>query len=90
MAKSVPNVETKKEVKVTPKVESKPHYFPKFLFLFGLFLVALAVIDYFKYFTIDGRIIDVILLFSGLWILKMALGKGSYARRKAVLMKYLK
>lgn len=90
MAKATPKVETKKEVKVTPKAESKPHYFPKLLFFLSLILIALAVVDYFKYLTIDGRIIDVILLFAGLWMFKMAFAKGSYGRRKAVLMKYLK
>tara|TARA_Y100000310_G_scaffold221415_1_gene222987 strand:+ start:3208 stop:3480 length:273 start_codon:yes stop_codon:yes gene_type:complete len=90
MAKATPKVETKKEVKVTPKAESKPHYFPKLLFFFGVLLIALAIVDYLKYFVIPGLVIDVVLLIAGLWILKIALGKGSYNRRKAVLMKYLK
>ena len=93
MAKLVPKVAPKKEVKVTPKptpkATTKPHYLPKFLLFFGFFLLALAVVDYFKYLNLDARIIDAILLFTGLWIIKIALGKASYNRRKDVLMKYI-
>ena len=90
MAKTKPRIETKKEVKVAPKTKNKPHYFPKLLFLFGVILVGLAVVDYFKYLMINSRIIDAILVLAGLWMIKIALSKGSYNRRKAVLMKYLK
>lgn len=78
----------KKELKVTPKKEKK-HYLPKLLLLYGFFLIALAVVNYYRYLAIDSRIIDAILLFSGLWIVKMALAKGSYNRRKDIVMKYI-
>tara|TARA_Y100000031_G_scaffold50997_1_gene58589 strand:- start:574 stop:840 length:267 start_codon:yes stop_codon:yes gene_type:complete len=88
MATKTPAVKPKAKPVVKPK--EKHHYFPKLLFFFGIFLVVVAVVDYTKYFSIDSRVIDAIILFAGLWIIKIAVAKGSYARRKDVLLKYLK
>ncbi len=96
MAKTNPKIAAKKEIKVPvkekPKIQpkaQKKHYLPRLLLFYGIFLVALAIINYLDYMTFDSRFIDAILLFSGLWIIKIALGKGSYNRRKDIVMKYI-
>ncbi len=68
---------------------SGTHYLPKLVLLFGVLLIAAAVIDYFKYFIIDERIIDLLLLLAGLWLIKIAFEHGLYKRRKELLKKYI-
>ena len=65
------------------------HYLPKLVLLFGVLLMVIAVVDYYKYFIIDARIIDLLLLLAGLWLIKIAFEHGLYKRRKELLKKYI-
>ncbi|HLC88772.1 MAG TPA: hypothetical protein VJG49_01925 [Candidatus Nanoarchaeia archaeon] len=87
MAKTKPAVEIKPEVKAVPS--SRPHYLPKLALLFGALLIAVAIIDYFKYFILDGRIIDLLLAIAGLWMIIIAFEQGFYKRRKELLKRYI-
>ena len=69
---------------------AKPHYFPKGIFLFGLSLITLAAIDYFKVFTFPNLVFDIILVITGLWIIKVVMTKSSYNRRKHTIERYRK
>ena len=81
----------KKEVKEKPVTElpKKNGYFPKFLFAFGLILVAVSVAHYFKWLVIQDFVLDILLLLAGLKILKIGIQEGSYKKRKEVLKKYI-
>jgi hypothetical protein len=82
-----------KQKKEAPKVEvphvEKAHYFPKFLMLFSLFLIAVAVINYFNFYQIPSWITDVVLLLAGLWMFKVGLEKGYSKRRREIVKKYI-
>lgn len=82
------DVKNKPVVKPVQSI-SGTHYLPKLVLLFGVLLIAAAVIDYFKYFIIDARIIDLLLLLAGLWLIKIAFEHGLYKRRKELLKKYI-
>ncbi|PIN76633.1 hypothetical protein COV17_01710 [Candidatus Woesearchaeota archaeon CG10_big_fil_rev_8_21_14_0_10_36_11] len=84
--KSVPKPAVKVQEKTKPV---KPHYFPRLLFLFGIAVGAIGVIDYFQWFSFSRILLDVVLLFAGLWILFLALAKGSSKHRKEVLKRYI-
>ena len=85
----------KERKKVEPKPvvhkENKPHYFPKRLFVVGIFLISLAVFDYYSWldFDIPRLALDVVILLCGLYLAYSAVSKGSYRRRAAILKRYI-
>lgn len=81
-----------KAVKVeTPVVpaERTLHFFPRLLFLFSLVVIALAVVDYFRFYSVSAVVIDMILFVSGIWMFMLALERGWYERRKSILKRYI-
>ena len=83
--KTTPKVETKIE---KPSVE-KASYFPKILMLFGIFLIAVAVVRYLNFYQIPDIAVDILFLLAGIWMLKLGVEKGFYMRRKNILKKYI-
>jgi hypothetical protein len=81
---------TEKKVKA-PEVhkEKKPSFFPKPLIVFSLLLIVVAVVDYIDFYKIPRLAIDIIILFAGLWMLKMGVAGGFYKKRKEIFKKYI-
>ncbi len=69
--------------------EKKPSFFPKLLMVFSLLLIVVAVVDYLDFYQIPKLAIDIIILFAGLWILKISIEKGFYKKRKEIFKKYI-
>ena len=70
-------------------VQTKVHFFPSLTLLFALVLIAVAVIDYFKIYSIPLLVMDVVLLLAGLKLLYWGVEKGYAKRRKELLKKYI-
>lgn len=86
----------KKEIK--PKVEKKKielpkkekhNYFPKFLILFSLVVIALALNSFFNWFSLPSYVSPIVLLIAGVWMLFMGLGRGMYNQRHEKLKKFI-
>ena len=78
----------KKKVPQTPKKE-KHSYFPKFLIVFSLIVIVLALNNFFEWYVLPDYVVSVILLISGLWMFKIGLGKGMYNKRHEIIKKYI-
>jgi hypothetical protein len=89
LVKMADKVEKPKVKKNEVPKQEKPSYFPKFLIVFSLILIALALNHFFKWYVLPDYVITVILLLSGLWMFKIGLERGMYRRRKEVVKKYL-
>ncbi|MBU0460183.1 MAG: hypothetical protein KKH52_02810 [Nanoarchaeota archaeon] len=89
MVESKVKVETPKKVKPEIKIPEKHHYFPKLLFLFGLILVVYTLLNFFNLFSLNQRIVDLAILLAGLWMMKLAIAKGLYKKRKEIFKKYI-
>ncbi|MBI2572583.1 hypothetical protein HYV86_01875 [Candidatus Woesearchaeota archaeon] len=68
---------------------SKSSSFPSLTLLFAVVVIAVAVVDYFKIYTIPPLAIDVVLLVSGLKLLYWGVEKGFEKRRKEMFKKYI-
>ena len=88
MAKEKPKKVEKPKLEVKPKKEKK-HYFPKIFFVFGLLLILVALNDYFKWLSIPEMAKTILLLFTGLWFIKIGVSKGFYKKRKEIFQKYI-
>ncbi|MBT4935732.1 hypothetical protein HN734_00710 [Candidatus Woesearchaeota archaeon] len=78
----------KPEMKV-PKQPKKHRNFPRFLFLFGVCISVVAIVNYFQWYVFPQIFIDGLLVLAGIWMILLALAKGSYKHRKEVLKKYI-
>jgi|ETNmetMinimDraft_12_1059888.scaffolds.fasta_scaffold707525_1 hypothetical protein len=78
-----------KKEKPVPEIPKKHSYFPKFLFVFGVLLVVVAIAHYFKWLIVPELLLDILLLLAGLKIIKIGLETGFYKKRKETLKKYL-
>lgn len=90
--KPVPEVKKKPEVKVEkPKKEKTKVKFPKGRLLGGLLFIVVALVDYFGWggLGIPRIVIDVLLLLSGLWLIKVGMGTAYSKRRRELLKKYI-
>jgi hypothetical protein len=89
----VKNMAKKAEQPKAKKIEAHKQethsYFPKFLILFSLIVIAFALNHFFKLYTLPDYVVSIVLFLSGLWMFKIGLEKGMYRRRKEVVKKYL-
>ena len=85
-----PKSEAKKKVEIPQTHKKEKHsYFPKFLIVFSLIVIALALNNFFKWYVLPDSVVSVILLISGLWMFKIGLGKGMYKKRHEIIKKYI-
>ena len=52
-------------------------------------MIAVALIDYFKYYKIPEWGVDALLLIAGVWMLTLGMEHGYYKKRKEILKRYI-
>jgi len=75
------------QVVVQPK--EKKSYFPKFSIVLGIFLIIIAIVDYFGFYDFPKIVIDISLILAGFLMLKRGFAQGFGAKRKEILKKYI-
>ena len=83
-----PKPKKKVEVPQTHK-EEKHSYFPRLLIVYSLIVIVIALNHFFNWYSFPSYVTTVILLISGLWMLKIGVAKGFYGRRKEIFKKYI-
>ena len=87
MAKENKPPKQEKKVEI-PKAE-KHSYFPRFLIVFSILIMVLALNHFFKWYVLPNYIVSIALFISGLWMLSLGLGKGIYKKRKEIVKKFI-
>lgn len=77
-----------KKVEV-PKVAKKPSYFPKIRALFGVVLVAVAVIDYFNFYSLSRQNFNILLFLAGIYLIYLAFTSSLAKKRKEFAKKFI-
>ena len=71
------------------KEEPKESFFPRLLLAFSIVLITLAIVNLFNFFYISSFVTNLVLLLSGLWMLKVGISVGVYKKRTGAIKKYI-
>ncbi len=73
-----------------PSTATKPvGFFPFLSLIFALVVIAVAIVDYFKVYSVPSLWFDVVLFLAGLKLLYWGVERGFEHRRKEMFKKYI-
>lgn len=77
-----------KVVQVEP-FDRNQKYFSKILILFSLVVIGLVILNFLEILKLSEIGTNILLLLSGIWLLKVGIEEGFYKKRKGILKKYI-
>jgi hypothetical protein len=81
--------EKKEPEKPQPPTVQKEGFYPKLMLLIGIAFSTVAITSYLNIYVITKLAFEIMLLFSGIYIFRIAIGKGLSKRRMHILKKYM-
>ncbi len=79
----------KKEREEPVEQPPKRRYFQGGLMVYGLAVAVIGAISLLGYYGVDRRVVDALLIISGLWLFKKAVASGFSKKRRELFKKYI-